>query len=118
MIKTFTLIGDGDISDGYHTFGQLYDHRCLIYLNLCLANQSQCRWRHDSSTPGWFILYWESPAGQISYHLPDKLRKYVQDTFKYIDHDVFDGHTSQDVLHRLEKNLENKIYRERGWEVK
>lgn len=37
MSKTFK-IQNNDISDGYHTFDELYEHRVLLYLNLCLHN--------------------------------------------------------------------------------
>lgn len=35
MSKKFQIEG-GDISDGYHTFDELYEHRCLLFIRLCL----------------------------------------------------------------------------------
>lgn len=29
--KAFKIVGN-DLSDGYHTFDELYDHRCLLFL--------------------------------------------------------------------------------------
>jgi hypothetical protein len=97
--KTFKIV-NGDLSDGYHTFDELYDHRCLLFLNLCLLDPDNCRWKTDDFE-GWFCLYWESPKGQISYHLPNKLLKTVRGKIKRHQLHEWDGHTSKDVVTRL-----------------
>lgn len=99
----------GKVSDGYHTIGELYEHRCLLFLYLCLQVRSKFEsnetapvfWKEDVNTNGWFLLYLITQYGQISYHLPNK--------FKYLDNEVlekkqdavWDGHKPSDVIDRL-----------------
>lgn len=97
-MKTFKIV-DGDISDGYHTFDELYEHRCLIYINLCQLNYKLCAWRPDFE--GWFVLYFESHAGQISYHVPNKFLPLIEGLVPRHDEWFFDGHKSKDVADRL-----------------
>lgn len=96
------------ISDGYHTFGELYDHRITLYIALCRTlSFTKPVWRaqkhHDgSSFDGWFIMGIESePGKQISYHLP--MSRWEQCRFAHTMDlaPEWDGHTSQDVLNRL-----------------
>ena len=47
----------GQTSDGYHTFDELYDHRCLLF---CMISAGIAGWKsrkhHDGSEwEGWFI---------------------------------------------------------------
>ncbi len=100
--KTFKIV-DGDLSDGYHTFDELYNHRCLLFLNLCLRDPENCYWKPDFVD--WFCLYWETPEGQISYHIPETLLSYVEGKIKRDDHHLFDGHTSKDVVYRLQQMM-------------
>lgn len=103
----------GDISDGYHTFNELYEHRYVLWLKLCeliYGNSGypnptlRAKRNHDgSSYEGYFILGYKDPETheQISYHLP---MKYWDKAYFAVDHDIypdFDGHTSADVLKRL-----------------
>ncbi len=98
---------NGDTSDGYHTFDELYEHRHLLFLNWCLIEHKKAYYKMDPSTPGWFILMMELPFGpQISYHLPDKYLSLVQRCIRDRPAPEFDGHTSKDVLERLAMRLE------------
>ena len=72
------IIDNGNISDGYHTFNELYEHRHALFI--CLANLYFSKsWKsklHSDGTSmdGWFISGIELPSGkQISYHLPENL---------------------------------------------
>ena len=103
MSKTFKIVGN-DMSDGYHTFDELYEHRVLLYLNLCLHAPDMCAFKCDYED--WFCLYLESPCGQISYHLPNKYLDVVKKhgikedpTYKW------DGHDSKKVIERLTEYL-------------
>lgn len=89
----------GEISDGYHTFNELYEHRNLLFLLLCCYEGSMTKWRPDYE--GWFVLYYETDVGQISYHLPDKYLPIVERFAERDDNYAFDGHTPQDTLVRL-----------------
>lgn len=74
----------GQISDGDHTFEELYDHRCLLFLALMRA-YPRMSWRskkHDDGTgdPDWWVGGMDLPTGlrkgeemRITYHLPARL---------------------------------------------
>src|SRR4051812_9247234 len=63
------------ISDGYHTFGELYEHRIELFIALCRRNQD-IAWKSlthsdGSSIEGWFLMgLYETKGEQITYHLP------------------------------------------------
>ncbi len=106
--KTFKIV-NGDISDGYHTFGELYDHRCLLFIALCLHALGMAPYWVEEHCPGWDLLVANlllknGERTQISYHVPSKYRHLYQSSIARClpeDH-KFDGHTSEDVLKRLE----------------
>lgn len=99
------------ISDGYHTFYELYDFRKVF--NAVLFNEWARQGfynihkskKHfdgeDCFGGGWFIVIAELPTGQISnhYELKDWDLFDIPATEKAIVQ--FDGHTSKDVLDRL-----------------
>ncbi|MHB9161698.1 MAG: WDGH domain-containing protein [Nitrosotalea sp.] len=94
------------ISDGYHTFGELYDHRIALFIALCNMiplNSWKSKKHYDGSTmEGWFIAGIGKTKGhQITYHLP--LDKWSD--LRSIPFDKapakWDGHTSKDVIKRL-----------------
>ena len=95
----------GTNHDGYHTFNELYDHRFILWLNICAANSSFCSWKPHYE--GWFLLEMKTEYGQISYHLPNRLLPIVEKRFKRDDSTIWDGHTSDDVLNRLSLRFEN-----------
>ena len=107
---TVTANTIGQISDGYHTFDELYEHRFELWMALCRETRA-FSWRSKvhsdgSNYDGWFVLGLKvTPGVQITYHLPLRLWdrcSFVNQTFETAD-DVpqFDGHTSADVLERL-----------------
>lgn len=103
--KNLSVVVDSlkDVSDGYHTIEELYDHRCLLFIALCLKDRETSFYKEDPTSPGWFILYLETKYGQINYHLPDKFLPIVASKIKRNPEYVWDGHTSKDVLERIEK---------------
>jgi hypothetical protein len=100
-------ITDFGISDGYHTFEELYDHRCLLFINLCMVQPEKCAYKLDSEFDGWPALYLELPSGQISYHVPIKFLPLFSDKIKRADNYLYDGHKSEDVLRILAKTTLN-----------
>lgn len=107
------------ISDGYHTFGELYEHRITLFIAL-LKLKSECMdsmnthliyeeyvWKSKAHSDGsvwdrWFILgIFKESGNQITYHLP--MSKWDDCEFaKELDKaPEWDGHTSNDVLERL-----------------
>lgn len=99
------------VSDGYHTIEELYDHRITLFIALCRVYADTHypikTWRsklHSDSTSinGWFIMGIGKEEGkQISYHLP-VARWDETDFAETLDRaPEWDGHTSTDVLNRL-----------------
>lgn len=96
------------ISDGYHTFGELYEHRIVLYMALCaMIADSEYVWRtkvhsDDSVWDGWFILGIGSKHGeQITYHLPDSKWDGCNFASPINKAPEWDGHTANDVLERI-----------------
>lgn len=103
------------ISDGYHTFGELYEHRIVLFIALCRIIKSEFKIQYDgkgiwrsklhsdgSEWSGWFLLGISSIKGnQITYHLP--ISKWDETNFAVTLEQApeFDGHDSADVLKRL-----------------
>lgn len=101
------------ISDGYHTFKELYDHRIQLFIALLnridpehFGDDAWKSKKHSDGTSwdGWFIAgLFKEKGQQITYHLPiekwDELR--VPELPQAPE---FDGHTPADVIERL-KNL-------------
>lgn len=100
--KTFKIVGN-DMSDGYHTFDELYEHRCLLFINLCLILSHRAYWRPHYE--GWPVLGLVTDQGQVTYHVPEKLLPLFKGKIREGGPD-FDGHTSQDVIVRLTKFAE------------
>lgn len=67
----------GEVSDGYHTFNELYEHRHALFLALAKASGSRfsISEAHDdgSKFEGWFLAVLHLPTGEIRYHLPMRL---------------------------------------------
>lgn len=102
------MIGTGKISDGYHTFDELYEHRIALFLALCRqipANVWRSRLHDDGSYfDGWFLLGINKQKGkQITYHLPNS--KWDETNFAETleKSPEWDKHTSNDVVERLKK---------------
>ena len=61
-----------DISDGYHTFGELYEHRRILFSIICHNNRELAwkSWKHSDGTmfDDSFIVGIETPEGQYTYH--------------------------------------------------
>ena len=105
------------VSDGYHTMDELYEHRIALFIQLCRALDHIARvavvtrrdlvWRSKlhsdgGNYEGWFILGIGKETGtQISYHLPMKEWENTEFAEALEKAPEFDGHTSKDVLERL-----------------
>lgn len=97
----------GGISDGTHSFDELYDHRCTLFAALmkCKPNISWYADVHDDGEvwDGWILCGIDLPEGTVTYHLPVSMRKTLKATgAKELPRGKpWDGHTSNDVLKRL-----------------
>lgn len=93
------------ISDGYHTFADLYEQRLI--LSAALAKNNPHAWkskRHeDGSVPfggGWFIMGFDTDEGCYTYHY--ELNDWDLFQCKELDKGKpWDGHTSKDVSRLL-----------------
>ena len=114
--------GDGNvadvssISDGYHTFGELYEHRHALFIAL-MASHPELSWyslthNDEGNTPcyeGYFIAGINIPIlvngrrawTQASYHLPIKYLETVRVFYPQSLQPKYDGHTSNDVVERI-----------------
>lgn len=109
MTMTKYEIKDGDISDGDHTFGELYAHRHALFIALMntldeenvYSSPLKSRQHSDGTMfDGYFIAGVKLKDGWISYHLPD----FYWDKLKIPETPYFpawDGHTSDDVIARI-----------------
>jgi len=100
----------GKVSDGYHTFDELYDHRCLNFLAFQSLSHRQkgaysSAWKsrkHEdgSEFEGWFITGMDLGSGPISYHVPDKYWDLCHGR-EMERAPKWDGHAAADVVQRL-----------------
>lgn len=106
----------GEVSDGYHSFDELYEFR-KVY-NACLFNewakgdlvQVYKSMKHYDGEEcfggGWFIVIAETPFGQISNHYEMKDWELFDIPWAETPFEPFDGHTPSDVIERLVKTTE------------
>ena len=101
----------GGISDGYHTFDDLYEHRHALFLSL-LRSHPDCGFIsqiHDDGAEieGWFLAGLLTAHGWVTYHLPMRLWQIALCTGVPVwpFGPTHDGHTSDDVISRLTKRL-------------
>lgn len=100
----------GKTSDGFHTFDELYEHRCLLFLAFLRHHspkdiQWKSRKHHDGSQfPGWFMVGTDLSGLQISYHLPESMwdLAWFLPEYDCAPRD-WDGHSPQDVCDRLRR---------------
>lgn len=112
-LKKVNGLNVGKVSDGYHTFDELYECRHVLWVKLCeLANAygSPTGYRvikskkhsDGSSYEGWFLLMIERPDGkQMSFHLPEKYWGQCDFAIAIDKAPDFDGHTTADVINRV-----------------
>lgn len=89
-----------EISDGSHTFGELYHHRAVLFATICNMNKN-ISWKSYYHSNGdmiknFFIVGIETPEGQFSYHYPLEYWKMFK--VKILDlAPEWDGHSSGDI---------------------
>ena len=115
MGQDFRVTDDGDISDGHHTFKELYRYRLLYnaalfneWARLGLYDVHKSRLHHDGTLPfgddKWFIVVAELPTGQISNHYKVTDWHLFDIPVRELPN-VYDGYTPADVAKRLEELL-------------
>ena len=96
---------NGETSDGYHTFNELYHHRAVLF-SVIVRDHREFAWKarkhHDGTMyEGMFIVGIETPKGQATYHYD--LDPYW-DMFDCEEREYapeWDGHTPDDAIARI-----------------
>lgn len=106
---------DGNTSDGYHTFNELYHHRAVLF-SVIVENFAARAWKsklHADGTmyDGMFVVGIETPDGQATYHYD--IDPYW-DLFRCKEVDrapEWDGHTPDQAIERIGKLVDCKTDR-------
>lgn len=95
----------GEVSDGYHTFNDLYAHRVRLFSSLMHAYSGLSWWSRKHSDgeerEGWIIAGITTPAGEVTYHLPAEEIEFLPEGAELEFGKEWDGHEASDVLDRL-----------------
>lgn len=98
----------GEVSDGYHTFNQLYHQRAVLFATIVNQNKDKS-WKSFKHSDGnycfdsngeWFIVGIDTPQGSYTYH-------YAKEYWDMFDCEElecgkeWDGHTEEDVTRLL-----------------
>ena len=108
ILDILNLNDIGEVSDGYHTFNELYYQRAVLFAALVKQNKDKA-WKSYKHEDGkycfnkngeWFIVGIDTPEGPYTYHYEKK----YWDMFdcaelEYGKH--WDGHTEKDVTRLL-----------------
>lgn len=110
LIKIYNkmgIISSKDISDGHHTFRELYLQRLIMFCTIC-NNFPNLSWKskkhfdeeHDPMFNGDFIAGINTPEGVASYHI--KLEYWDLFDIPEIDRaPKYDNYTPDDVMKRI-----------------
>lgn len=105
----------GEVSDGYHTFNQLYHQRAVLFATIVNQNKDKS-WKSFKHSDGnycfdsngeWFIVGIDTPQGSYTYHYAKK----YWDMFDCQELECgkeWDGHTEEDVTRLLSLEQEPK----------
>jgi hypothetical protein len=110
---------NGNTSDGYHTFDELYRYRMLYHAAFVnearrintwspMPIETYKSWKHSDGEPcfggGWFIVVTQLPTGQISNHYESGFWHLFK-VPEVEEAPLFDGHTPEQAAERLEEWL-------------
>lgn len=116
--KIETQRQNGTLSDGFHTFNDLYYQRCILFATICNLNKN-IAWKSKKHNDGkkcfdsdqWFIVGIDTPEGTYTYHYEIKYWDLftIQELEKGKE---WDGHTEKDVT-RLLSLINNNISKDK-----
>ena len=98
------------VSDGYHTFAELYEYRMLY--NALAANAMSDKavkcWRHSDGElcfgGGWFVVVLTLPTGQVTNHYEARDWGLFQiPAVEHADLPPYDGHTPAEAADHLRR---------------
>ena len=95
----------GEVSDGYHTFNELYTHRGYLFAVIC-ADHQDIAWKskkhHDGTMyDGMFLAGLNTPYGQATYHMDVDPFWDVLKVRELPTAPEWDGHTPKMALERI-----------------
>ena len=94
-----------NVTDGYHTFDELYFHRMVLFSMILNQNKNRswkAKQHHDGTMfdDKLFICGIETPEGQYTYHYDLKYWNYFNvKEFEFAP--VYDGHKPSDITRLL-----------------
>lgn len=96
---------NGDTSDGYHTFNELYHHRAVLF-SVVVRDHRELAWKarkhHDGTMyDGMFIVGIETPKGQATYHYDLDPYWEIFDCEEREYAPKWDGHTPDEAIARI-----------------
>ena len=96
---------DGETSDGYHTFNELYHHRAVLF-SVIVRDHHELAWKskmhHDGTMyDGMFIVGIETPQGQATYHYDIDPYWEMFDCKELERAPEWDGHTPDQAIERI-----------------
>ena len=106
ICKTAQVETIENLSDGYHTFKELYHQRAVLFATIVKQNRDKAwkSWKHSDGQycfgGGWFIVGVDTPEGSYTYH-------YEKEYWNMFDCEAlecgkqWDGHTEKDVTRLL-----------------
>lgn len=102
---------NGETSDGYHTFNELYEHRFILTKALFNSDKPNClksKKHHDGTMfDDYFIVGISTRQGLATYHY--HISKW--DDFQCEEVESFpewDGHSASDAIERINNHFEFK----------
>lgn len=89
-----------EVSDGFHTFNELYYHRMILFAIICNTYKENAwkSWKHSDNTmyKDYFIVGITTPVGDYSYHYHKKY--WNKFSVKELDTaPKWDGHLPEDI---------------------
>ena len=90
----------GEVSDGYHTFNELYHHRMVLFAVICNTYKDKAwkSWKHHDGDmyDDYFIVGITTDKGDYSYHYhKDNWDKF--DVKELENAPAWDGHIPNDI---------------------
>lgn len=95
---------DGNTSDGYHTFDELYYHRMILFSVICNQNKERA-WKSKLHADGtmfddYFIVGISTREGEYTYHYhADNWDAFDVKELKFAPE--WDGHKPEDITRLL-----------------
>ena len=99
--------GIGEVSDGFHTFNELYHHRAVLFSVICNSMPEKA-WKsklHNTGDmfPGMIVVRIITPEGYATYHFDIEPYWDMFNVQELTMAPEWDGHTPEDAINRISK---------------